>query len=219
MRRLRVALACLAILFMAACSIGTILQPTRDLSQFYVLTPMDASARGVPITYSGTGGARELEIGLGPVKFPAYLARAEIVTRSSPNKVDFSEIDRWAEPLDRNFVSVLSQNLTMLLGAHVITFPWYRPAKLDYQITLEITRFDTDSNGAAQVVGRWEIKDPNTGDVLNSGESNFTEQARSGETPAVTLSRALGDLSAQLADAIRSTKHPPPPPVIFREGK
>ena len=145
---------------MAACSVGTILQPTRDPSQFYVLTPMDASARGVPITYSGTGGPRELEIGLGPVKFPAYLARAEIVTRSSPNKVDFSEIDRWAEPLDKNFVSVLSQNLTMLLGAHVITFPWYRPAKLDYQITLEITRFDTDSNGAAQVVGRWEIKDP-----------------------------------------------------------
>ena len=63
MRRLRVALVCAAILCMAACSVGAILQPTKDPSQFYVLTPIDASARGVPITYSGTGGARELEIG------------------------------------------------------------------------------------------------------------------------------------------------------------
>ena len=210
MRRLRVALVCAAILCMAACSVGAILQPTKDPSQFYVLTPIDASARGVPITYSGTGGARELEIGLGPVKFPAYLARPEIVTRSSPNKVDLSEINRWAEPLDKNFLTVLSQNLTMLLGAHVTTFPWYRPAKLDYQLTLEITRFDTDSNGSAQIIGRWEIKDPNSGEVLNSGEINLSDPARSGETPAATLSRAVGDLSVQLGDAIRAAKHPAP---------
>ena len=210
MRRLRVALASVAILCMAACSVGSILQPAKDPSQFYVLTPLDASARGVPITYSGTGGARELELGLGPVKFPAYLARPEIVTRSSPNKVDLAEINRWAEPLDKNFVSVLSQNLMTLLGARVTTFPWYRPTNLDYQITVDITRFDTDSNGTAQVIGRWEIKDPNSGEVLNSGEINLSDPARSGETPAATLSRALGDLSVQLADAIRTTRHPAP---------
>jgi uncharacterized protein len=195
---------------MAGCSIGTILQPTKDPSQFYVLAPMDASARGVPITYSATAGQRALEIGLGPVKLPAYLERPEIVTRSSPNKVDLSEFNRWAEPLDKNFVSVLAQNLTTLLGAHVTTFPWYRPINLDYQITVEVTRFDTDSQGTAQAFGRWEIKDPNTGEVRNSGQLNITETAQAGETPAATLSRALGDLSEQLADAIRAAKPPAP---------
>ncbi len=133
-----------------------------------------------------------------------------MVTRSSPNRVDLSEIDRWAEPLDKNFVSVLGQNLMILLGAHVTTFPWYRPTTLDYQITVDVTRFDTDTKGTAQIIGRWEIKDPNTGEVLKSGEINITDPARSGESRASTLSRALGDLSVQLADAVRATPHPPP---------
>jgi uncharacterized lipoprotein YmbA len=211
MRILRVALAAVAVVGMMACSIGTILTPAVDPTQFYVLAPMDASLRGVPITYNGSGGQRALEIGLGPVKFPAYLARPEIVSRSSPTQVDISEISRWAEPLEKNFVSVLSQNLATLLGAHVATFPWFRPINLDYQVALDITRFDTDSKGTARVIGRWEIKDPNTGDLMNSGDLNLTEPAQSGETAAATLSRALGDTSTQLADAIRATKPPTPP--------
>jgi uncharacterized lipoprotein YmbA len=176
-----------------------------------VLTAIDSSAHGVPITYSSAEGRREIAIGLGPVKFPAYLAREEIVTHSSPNKLDISDINRWAEPLDKNFVTVLAQNLTVLLGAHVKTFPWYRPANLDYQIALDITRFDTDSKRTAQIIGRWEIEDPDNGTALNFGEINLIDPARSGETNAETLSRALGDLSMQLADAVRATKHPAPP--------
>ena len=210
MRKLSALLACVAGFSMASCSVGSILEPTRDPSQFYVLTATDSSPRGVPITYSGTEGRREIAIGLGPVKFPDYLARNEIVTRSSSNKIDLSDINRWAEPLDKNFVTVLGQNLTTLLGANVTTFPWYRPANLDYQVALDITRFDTDSRGNAQVIGRWEIEDPDSGNVLNTGAINISDPAQSGETPAATLSRALGDLGVQLADAIRATKHPTP---------
>src|SRR5208283_5301842 len=187
MRRFPLALACFAALCAVACSLGTVLQPTADLSKFYVLTPMAPSARGTPITYSSNHGPKELELGLGPVKFPAYLGRLEIVTRSSPNQIDLSPVDRWAEPLDKNFTSVLGQNLMMLLGAHVTTFPWYRPINLDYQVPVDITRFDTDSQGTAQVIGRWEIKDPNNGDLLNSGEINITEAAQKGDSTAATL--------------------------------
>jgi len=206
----RIAMACFALVVLAGCSVASVLEPRKDPSQFYVLTPIDSSARGVPITYSGADGRREIALGLGPVKFPAYLAREEIVTRSSPNKVDLSDLNRWAEPLDKNFVTVLAQNLTIVLGAQVKTFPWYRPANLDYQVTLDITRFDTDSKGTAEIIGRWEIEDPDTGSELNSGAINVSDSAQSGETNAATLSRALGDLSTQLADAIRATKHPTP---------
>jgi uncharacterized lipoprotein YmbA len=198
------------LILIAGCSLTSALDPRKDQSQFYVLTPIDAATRGVPITYSGAEGRRELAIGLGPVKFPAYLGRPEIITRSSPNKLDLSDVNRWAEPLDKNFASVLGQNLTTLLGAHVTTFPWYRPTTLDYQTVLDITQFDTDSRGTAQIIGRWDIKDPNTGDVLQSGEFNVSDAAQSGETPAATLSRAIGDASVQLADAIRTTRHQAP---------
>jgi uncharacterized lipoprotein YmbA len=212
MKKIRVALALIALLLLGSCTIGSILEPKKDPSQFFVLTPIDDASRGVPITYSRDGSHKNLSIGLGPVKLPAYLARPEIVTRSSPNVIDLSDKDRWAEPLDKNFVNVLGQNLTILLGAHVVTFPWYRPIDLDFQITDEVSRFDTDSHGTAQLVGRWEIKDPDSGDVLNSGETNISEPARTGETAAATLSRAVGEMSNQLADAVRATRHPAPHP-------
>jgi uncharacterized protein len=205
----RVSAILLSMVLVAGCSVTSLLQPQQDPSQFYVLTPIDGSAHSVPITY-GNSGAKQISIGLGPVKFPAYLAREEIVTRVSPNRVDLSNINRWAEPVDKNFVTVLAQNLTVLTGAQVKTFPWYRPANLDYQIALDITRFDTDSRGTAMVMGRWEIEDPDNQDALNSGEINITDSAQAGETNAATLSRALGDMSMQLADAVRATKHPSP---------
>ena len=93
MRRLRVALACVAIVSIAACSLGTVLEPTKDPSQFFVLTPMDAPAHGAPVTYNAGAASKPLEVGLGPVKFPAYLARLEIVTRSSPNNVALTCLD------------------------------------------------------------------------------------------------------------------------------
>jgi uncharacterized protein len=211
MTTLRVALCWIGVILLAGCSVSSVLEPRKDPSQFYVLTPMDASAHAMPITYSAAGGARALAIGLGPVKFPDYLARTEMVTRSSPNQVDISDINVWAGPLDKNFVTVLGQNLTIVTGAHVTTFPWYRPANLDYQLTVDITRFDTDSHGMAQIIGRWDIRDPDSGDILNSGEINLSDPAQQRETAAATLSRALGDLSTQLGDAIRATKHPEPP--------
>jgi len=214
----RIKLACLAVVILAGCSVASVLEPRKDPSQFYVLTPMESSARGVPITYSSGDSHKVIAIGLGPVKFPAYLNRDEMVTRSSPNKVELSDINRWAEPLDKNFVTVLAQNLTTLLSAQVKTFPWYRPAHLDYQIALDVTRFDTDSKGNATIIGRWEIEDPDTGAVLNSGDVNVSDPAQSGETNAATLSRALGDVSTQLADAVRATKHPAPRKVEFLEG-
>ena len=195
-----------AVVFFWGCSVTSVLQPKKDLSEFYVLTPIQNAATSAPLA-SGTS-RRTISIGLGPIKMPAYLSRPEIVTRTTANRIDLSDKDRWAEPVDKNFANVLAENLTSLLGGRVVTFPWYRPAELDYQITLEISRFDTDPKGTAQLTGRWEIKDPDTGALLNSGEANFTDPPLAGETAAATLSRALGDLSQQLADAIRATRRP-----------
>jgi|SRR5271166_2887929 len=206
----RIAMAWLALVMVAGCTLSSVLEPRKDLTRFYVLSPMEPASRGVPLTYSAVGASRAVAIGIGPVKFPAYLAREEIITRSTPNRVNLSDIDQWAEPLDKNFVSVLAQDLTILLGAEVRTFPWYRTTALDYQIVLDIARFDTDSSGTAMIIGRWEIENPVSGDQLDSGTINITDTARTGENGAATLSRAAGDLSAQLADAVRSLKPPAP---------
>jgi uncharacterized protein len=110
----RVKLAVLdATVLAAACSP---LAPRPDYAKFFVLTPIsDPPTPSVSTTAPG-----RLAIGIGPIDFPGYLKRLELVTRSSPNQLDISPVDRWGEPLDKNFERVLAENLAQLLNTQNI---------------------------------------------------------------------------------------------------
>jgi len=209
MKRAAVCIAMLiTTLSVVACGsfLTTALEPKPDPSRFFVLTPVPDAGVAAPIALGSGGSAPSL--GLGPVTLPAYLSRPEIVTRAEPNRIDLSDHDRWAEPLDKNFSAVLAQNLgTLLSTPKVVTYPWYRPATFDYQVAVEVSCFDTDTAGTATLKARWEIRDPDTGTVIRSGESNISDAKVSGESVASTLSRALADMSREIADAIRALPH------------
>lgn len=199
-------LCSLLMLSLAACS--TVLAPRPDQSRFFVLTPISETAPSAPLTLGRSTNA--LTLGLGPVKFPEYVERPEMVTRVTPNRLELSDNDRWAEPLKKNFIRVLAQDLTTVTGARqVSTFPWFHPATFDYQVAVDVSRFDTDPAAGAQLIAHWEIRDPQTGELLSSGDSNIGETAQSGESAASTLSRAVGDLSRELAHAIQSVEARP----------
>ena len=126
----------LALSALSACS--SVLSPVPDKSRFFLLTPIAQSDAGS----AGQGNTSGLTLGLGPVKFPAYLDRSEVVTRVEPNRVVVSENDHWAEPLKTNFTRVLSQNLSVLLGgSQILSFPWYSSTHLDYQVVIDVQRF------------------------------------------------------------------------------
>lgn len=205
--RLRVGICCVAMLCVAGCS--WLLPAKPDPSRFFVLTPVgESSPSSAPLTL-GTGGGPPL-VGLGPVKLPAYLERPEVVTRVAPNRLDLSNRDRWAEPVDKDFTRILAQDLaSQLASGQVITYPWYRPANIDYQIAVDVARFETDSEGVAHLTAMWQVRDPANGDVLSSGTSNISDSPNPDESPAATLSRALADLSRQLADAARAMPRKP----------
>ncbi len=192
---------------------GVLFAAGAGAGQLPVLRPdadFEGAGAGAPLTLGAAASGPLL--GVGPVILPDYLKRREIVTRAGPNRLDLSPRDLWAEPLADNFTSVLAQNLGILLGAHrVLIYPWDRPANLDYQIAVTVTRFDTDAKGNAQLTAAWEIRDPSSGDALASGNADINTPAQSGESAAATLSRALGDLSRQLADAVRSAPARPAP--------
>ena len=185
-------LAIVAIAMAAGC---TILAPRTDATKFYVLT---ATSTG------GAAATSHLVIGLGPVKLPAYLEHAEVITRVAPNRLDLSSTDRWAEPLDDNFRRVLAADLTTLIGTdQVLPFPWDLSTKVDYKIEVNVERFERDSSGGAQLTGNWIIRDGHSDRVLLTRPADFTESAGSGmENSAASLSADLNDLSKQLATAV-----------------
>lgn len=185
----------------------TLLSPRPDPSKFYVLTALAASQTTVPAAVIPS----HLAIGLGPVNLPEYLEHLEVVTRVASNRVELSQTDRWAEPLDESFRRVLARNLAILLGTdQVVPFPWYASTRLDYKIELTVDRFERDGSSGTLLAAHWIVRDGRTDRLLIARQSNLAHSvgAQTGagggemERAAAALSADLGDLSKQIADAI-----------------
>jgi len=187
------ALACLAV----GCSV---LAPQPDRSQTFVLTSAAEEGGG-----QGRGGA-VLSVGIGPVLLPSYLTRSEIVRRSGENRLVYDQNKLWGEPLEQGFRRVLGEDLGQTLGTvHVFQYPWSTGLRVEYQIPIQILRFDVDESGLVTLNTRWGIRRPGEPDVLSSQESRIVEAPRDGSTGSVVtaMSAAVGRLSDEIATAIR----------------
>jgi uncharacterized protein len=189
------------VIFFALCAItiAGCLSPRRDDSKFFVLSPVGADP--------GSIGSRQILVGRGPIKMPAYLDRQEVVTRVAPNRLELSGQDRWAEPLDSDFTRVLAQNLSSDLGTQRITFyPWYNTTQVDFQVKVNVYRFESDKDGKVDLTAHWQVLS-GTGKLLIVRDSSYTETAKPGDTSdaAAAMSRALGRLSQEIASAIEAT--------------
>ena len=189
----------LVALFLAGCGSFS---AKPDPSRFFTLT---AIAQPVSAPAQGSSNSAGVSLGIGPIRLPGYLDREEIVTRVSPNRIDLSEYDRWAEPLETNFSRVVGQNLSVLLNTdRVVFYPWELTRRPNYQLTIEVLRFEPNARGEVQLSARWEILDTNKRTPLQAGESGITRQptAQSTDASVAALSEALGDLSREIANAV-----------------
>jgi uncharacterized lipoprotein YmbA len=153
---------------------------------------------------ASTSADSQLTIGVGPVDFPDYLRRLPVVTRVAPNRIDLSDERRWAEPLDKNFVRVLSENLAALLDTQRIEkYPWSLRTKVDYQVEINVQRFETDSDGQTQLLASWIIRDGNGGKILYASQTTAGAPASSdGVSASAALSGDLATLSKEIASRI-----------------
>lgn len=185
-------------LLLCGCAATT---PTR----FYTLSSL-ASASG-----EATPKLPHVAVGVGPVTLPEYLNRPQIVTRAGRNRIILADFDSWAEPLDGLFARILTENLSLLLGTDdVVPLPLRRTIRLDYDVEVNVTRFDVDSGGHAVLDARWEVYRDVSGQLVHRAHATVVETASSNEQVAdvQALSQALGDLSRQIAAAIAADQAP-----------
>ena len=178
------------------------LSPRSDPSRFFTLTAI-AQPGATPTKDSSNPAG--VSLGIGPIRLPGYLDRQEIVIRVSQNRIDVSENDRWAEPLETNFTRVLGQNLSILLNTdQLVLYPWELNRKPNYQVEVEVLRFESNAGGDVQLSARWTVLDTNKKIPLKSGESRLTRQptSKSADASVAALSETLGDLSREIANAI-----------------
>jgi uncharacterized protein len=193
-------LICLLVSFIpAGCSF---LEIKPDPSRFFALTSLPRTGQRA----QDAAGTTAFTLGIGPIKFPGYLDRQQLVTRVSQNRFAVAENDRWAERLEENFSRVLSQNLSILLQTdRIVAYPWERSQQPTYQVQVEVLRFEPNAEQLVELWGRWSIID-GAKKTSSVRESYLTRPARDKSTEAsvAAMSEVVSDLSKDIAAALRA---------------
>lgn len=188
--------AILTVIMMVSSGCGT--SPKPD---FYHLE-QDASTQL-------TGLERGLAIGIGPVNMAPYLDRPQIVTRSGSHRLEMSEFNRWSEPLKISVSRVIGVKLSNLLETNrVYLLPRRNKSiPLDYQVAIDIPRFDGQLGGDARLTARWSLYGKD-GMALLTKVSIITEatEGEGFEHLVAAEHRTLQKLSGEIADAIRGSQ-------------
>ncbi len=206
MRRILFRLAGVALSFslliLAACSGSLLGKGTEEPTRFYQLHAGSASS----LTEGRFKAVGEpVAIALGVDSFPEYLARSQIVTRTSDNKLELAQFHHWAEPLQRNFIRVLVVNLSVQLSTDRIhVFPWRKNRPIEYEVLVDVTRFDGEFGGDVVLGARWSIFDAKGRRELYTGSARFIEAVGSKdyEAQVAAMARALEELSGEIASSI-----------------
>jgi uncharacterized lipoprotein YmbA len=169
-------------------------------SRFYILNTLPASET-VPAAAAEQGPA----VGVGPITFPKYLDRPQIVTRAGRNQLTLAEFDRWAEPLQDNVSRVLAEDLARLIPTdHILLNPWPQSTTLDYQVQVEVLQFDGWLGGDSAFVARWSLLDQGEHELMNR---KFYLDAPTGgrdyDAMVVAMNQMLEALSRDIAAAIQ----------------
>jgi hypothetical protein len=174
-----------------------VFRPHQDPTRFYVLA---ASAPDHP------PAPASLVVGLGPIAMPGYLQHPMLATRAAGTQIRYADFDRWAEPLPTLFGRALGQDLSALLDAGIVPYPWYRTARPDVVVRVDVTSFEADAAGDARLDACWTIRDPPMRTACRGECSSILEPVdeRGAQASVAALSRAVGELARQLASAIRS---------------
>jgi uncharacterized lipoprotein YmbA len=137
------------------------------------------------------------------VVLPQYLDTLNIVERVGANELKPNPDAQWGESLSIDATRVVAENLGARLPAiEVIMLPSRMPRAPDYEVEIDLTRFESDLTGNALAKGRWTISD-DAGHEIASARLWRQEQVsgRGYDATAAAMSRILAAVSADIATA------------------
>ena len=177
---------------------------TTPQSKFYMLESMPENEA----IAASSDRRNDVHIGIGPIQFADYLGRTQIVTRTDGAEVKLSETHRWAEPLKDNFGRILAENLSNLLNTEKVSIhPSRNWSEIDYQVLVNVWRFDASTQGKASLVANWSIRGKGGSQLLTMNKSVFSanmEPAASYADIVHALSETVEMLSHEITQAIQT---------------
>ena len=174
---------------------------TSPEPRFYTL-----SAGGNPAGDRPEKGSTGYSVAVGPVTVPEMVDRPELVVRVGGNQVALLEQHRWAEPLRSQIPRVLAEDLAHLLGSNqVVTYPQNAGREAEYQILVDIQRFESEPGQAVTIDALWTVRHGSSGES-KTGRSLVREPTGGNGNDALVAAhvRALATMSGEIAMAIRT---------------
>lgn len=171
-------------------------------TQFYKLNSLPSGQQENPPLLPG----EDIAVGVGPVVFPEFLDRPQIVTRKSQNQLEISEFHRWAASLPGDFSRVLAKNIAILLPTdRVAVYPWGDTFSPTYQVKLNVEQFDGQLGERVVLEVTWTVvAQEGTNEPLvrrSLMEEPVSDQTY--EALVVAESNALATLSQAIVGEIR----------------
>ena len=170
---------------------------------FYTLTPIPS------IQDAGNDQTilKDVLIGIGPLKFPKILDRPQIVTRPAPGRLDLAEFQRWGGFLKDDFLSVMAENMTTLLGTdQVVVYPW--PGNLNplYRIEFDVHQFDGKLGDSVVLRVTWILKTPDKTNNTHLKRSTVVQPVSGADYDALVAakSKALEQFSRMILDEMKN---------------
>ncbi len=184
---------CVAALALAGCLGGA--KP-----QFFTLSAASGAAAGAPIA-----SQPELGLVIGPIEFPRYLDRPEIVTRDGANRLILADAHRWAGSLRSDILRVVADDLGRLLGtARIVVYPAEPRFRADYRVLLDVRELEGVRGGNATLRVTWTIASVANGSAVAVEETRVEQPTASASYADLVSaeSAALGGLTRQIAERL-----------------
>jgi uncharacterized protein len=140
------------------------------------------------------------------VTLPQYLDTLDIVERVGANELKPNPDAQWGERLSIDATRVVAENITARLpSVEVIMLPSRAHRMPDYDVEVDLTRFESEAAGEALARGRWTISD-SAGRELRSARVWRQEPVNGAgyEATAAAMSRILAAVSADIAAAVET---------------
>lgn len=144
----------------------------------------------------------DLSLGLGPIELPEMLKRPQLVIRANTSDMELSEFHQWAGDLEDTMTRTMAAQLMEVIGTEkVAIYPWARHRAIDYQMRIDVLRFDGALGGEVVLTGTWTLADGDGRKEIDTRAFSFAENTAGGSHTDLVeaMSRLVARLSAAAA--------------------
>lgn len=155
----------------------------------------------VPEAEVAPSGGPCFSLAVGPITIPAYLDRSGLVTQQGANELAVADFDQWGESLNDGLTRVLMEDLSDSMCIEPIApVPLPEGIRTDYQVAVQIRRFDGILGKQAWLRGSWTVLDAE-GNLVSWKRSNLQKTVHGEDFPSLVaaMSSLALDLSHEIA--------------------